>query len=171
MRSVFPCSSPALRLHAATGSMAMPGRPRALAAPGEASDLPNAHDFLAMQGAYRSSGGIARSDDLERLRDALCQDALLTLERLIATRRLFGFEWQGSCWIPMFQFDAGDLTLRHGTGRVLAEWDGVLDGWGLALWFCAPSAWLFGQRPVDRLDSDLPAVLAAARTDRYVITG
>jgi hypothetical protein len=49
---------------------------------------------------------------------------------------------------------------------VLAELHGALDGWAIARWFVTPSEELGGATPLARLDSDLPAVLAAARARR-----
>jgi hypothetical protein len=67
--------------------------------------------------------------------------------------------------------DLGDLSLKPGPGVVLSELNAVFNGWELACWFCQPNTSLNGSRPVDLVDSDLSAVLGAARTDRFVAAG
>ncbi|MBK7615415.1 MAG: hypothetical protein IPJ08_13330 [Burkholderiales bacterium] len=43
-----------------------------------------------------------------------------------------------------------------------------LDAWQVAAWFARPNGWLNDARPVDQLARNLPAVLNAARADRFV---
>ena len=93
------------------------------------------------------------------------------LTRLIESAEVFGFEWRRDLFVPMFQFDLPDLTVRPESRRVLAELLPALDPWSLAVWFGQPNSSLHGQRPLDLLDSDLPAVLEVARMDRYVERG
>ena len=71
----------------------------------------------------------------------------------------------------MFQFDLADMALQPGTAAVLAELAGIFDDWELAAWFAEPSVWLQGRIPADVLDSDVQAVVAAARADRFVVRG
>ena len=71
----------------------------------------------------------------------------------------------------MFQFELRDLSVKQGPRKVLAELSPVLDGWALAAWFARPNSWLNDRSPVDTLDSNLAAVLAAARADRFVASG
>ncbi len=91
--------------------------------------------------------------------------------RLIVSGHVFSFAWHDTYWVPMFQFDPQDLSLRPATRQVLAELANDLDGWSIAGWFAASNPWLSQRRPVDLLDIDLPAVLQAARADRFVATG
>jgi uncharacterized protein (DUF2384 family) len=84
---------------------------------------------------------------------------------------LFSFRWHDSFWLPMFQFDAESLTMREAPRRVLDELHGVFDGWDMAQWHVRAHDDLHGQRPLDLLDTDLAAVLAAARADRHAIDG
>jgi hypothetical protein len=136
-----------------------PGRPP--------SDL----EFVALRAAYRTSGGVARGDDLARtLWDRQGGD-YVSLARLIVAREIFCFRWGDSFWLPMFQFERGELSIKPGLGQVLGELTGAFDGWNLAVWFAQSNAWLHGARPVDLLDSDLPAVREAARADRFVVNG
>ena len=133
--------------------------------------LPEDRDFLAMHAAYRASGGLARGDDLARLfEDRRCGD-FVSLARLIATGEIFSFDWHRSFWVPMFQFELRDLSIKPAPRQVLAELARAFDGWALAIWFARPNSCLNAHRPVDLLDSNLPAVLGAARTDRFVALG
>lgn len=142
------------------------------AVPGDVRALqPEERAFNLMRAAYSPSGGIARSGDLARLVEDLRCDDYTSLVRLVVSRRVFGFEWQQEFWVPMFQFELRDLSLKSRQLPVLDELVGIFDGWSLAAWFAAPNAWIACQRPVNLLDTDLPAVLAAARADRFVATG
>lgn len=133
--------------------------------------LATEHDFNALRHAFRPSGGIARGDDLARLlEDHRCGD-FISLARFIAQHEIFAFQWRDSFWIPMFQFDLKDLSIREGPHRVLAELESVFDGWALAMWFAQRNWWLHEHRPVDLLESDLDSVLQAARADRFIANG
>lgn len=129
---------------------------------------PSSAGFAALLSAYRSSGGTARGDDLARLLADHHRGDYVSLARLIVAGDVFGFEWRQTLWIPMFQFDARDLAIKQGARQVLAELTADFDGWALAAWFANGNTWLGGHRPVDLLDRDLPAVLDAARADRFV---
>jgi hypothetical protein len=137
--------------------------------PGTATPIPSSREHSAMLAAFRSSGGIARGDDLGRLLDYLDRGDFVSLARLIASGSVFGFAWRESFWIPMFQFELRDLSLKPNGQAVLAELGGTYSGWSLASWFAEPNDWLYGRRPVDLLNTDLPSVLSAARADRYIV--
>jgi len=130
-----------------------------------AGQHPNGPEFATLVGAYRGSGGMERGDDLARLLEDRLRGDFLSLARLIASRQIFSFAWQHSLWVPMFQFDPVDLSLGGAAQQVLRELTPGRDGWALARWFAQPQRRLDGQRPVDLLHSDLPAVLRAARAE------
>ncbi|MGZ5133090.1 MAG: hypothetical protein ACXWCV_15525 [Caldimonas sp.] len=127
--------------------------------------------FLAMHSAYRPTGGLARGDDLARLLADRARGDYFSLARLIVAGEVFGFEWQRSFWVPMFQFDLGDLSIKQGLRQVLAELASEFDGWRLAAWFVESNAWLDAARPIDLIDSDPSEVVQAARADRFVAAG
>lgn len=127
--------------------------------------------FAALLGAYRSSGGSTRGDDLARLLEDRQRSDGVSLARLIECGAAFGFEWRETLWIPMFQFDSRDLAVKSGVRQALVELSADFDGWELAAWFASGNTWLGGHRPVDLMESDLPAVLGAARADRFVAAG
>ena len=158
------------------GSVPMPGLdlPIGRATPdlGERSIAPpNDRDFAMMRTAYAATGGIARASDLARLREEDRRAYCMSLEKLIALGWVFGFEWRGTFWVPMFQFELHDLRIRPGPRQVLAEVASVRDGWSLAVWFVRPCPRLDARSPVDLLDSNLPEVVQAARDDRCMLIG
>jgi len=134
-------------------------------------DVPNERGFVAMRTAYRATGGLASGDDLGRLlQDCRFADPVSLAGRLDAGE-IFGFDWQHRVWIPMFQFDLRDLSVKPGPQQVRAELSGGFHGWALATWFTQRNAWLNHRRPIDLLGSELPAVLEAARADRFLAMG
>jgi len=140
--------------------------------PGETiGDKPSSQGFGALLAAYRSTGGTARGDDLARLLEDHFLGDFVSLAKLIASDKVFGFTWRDTFWIPMFQFDLVDLSVKGAARQVLAELGGDFDGWARAAWFVAPNPWLNGRRPVDLLKSNLLGVLDAARADRFVASG
>lgn len=141
--------------------------------PAPASAEPCDRDFAVLRTAYRASGGIARGDDLARFLGEHHSGDFVSLAMSILEGELFAFQWQQTFWVPMFQFDLRDLVVKPNPNarRVLNELAGEFDGWALALWFAQPNHWLHGARPVDVLNADLPEVLQAARTDRFIAAG
>ncbi len=133
--------------------------------------LPNLADFQSLRAAYRQTGGVARGDELARLLEGRKRGACVNLAKLIVGRGVFAFRWCEELWFPMFQFDLRDLSLKMAHRPVLAELAPVFDNWALADWFARPNAWLFDRSPVDLLGSKLPAVLEAARADRFIANG
>ncbi len=132
---------------------------------------PNSRGFVTMLSDYHASGGLARGNTLGRLLDDWQCGDFISLAKLIAADEIFSFRWHAESWIPMFQFELRDLSVKPGPRRVLAELKPVFDDWGLAVWFVQPNSWLQTMRPLDLLDSDLTGVLEAARTDRFIAAG
>ena len=132
---------------------------------------PNSRGFAALLAGFKSSGGLWCGDDLARLLEYRQCGDLGSLARLMVSGDIFSFQWQGNVWVPMFQFDPSQLSVKQGARQVHGELAPVFDGWMLAAWFAQPNTWLKGRRPVDLLDLNFPAVCAAARADRFVATG
>ena len=84
---------------------------------------------------------------------------------LVALGVVFGFEWQQAFWVPMFQFEPRDLSVKRGPRQVLAALGSGFDGWKLATWFVRPCPTLNACPPIERLDADVPGVLSAIRAD------
>lgn len=137
----------------------------------DAAPQPTEEQFDALRTRYQSTGGVAAGDDLARLLDDHRCGDFVSLARLISCNEIFAFAWHGSFWVPMFQFDLRDMTSRSAPQQVRGELADEYAGWALAAWFAEPSRWLNGRAPVQSLESDLVAVLAAARADRFIAAG
>jgi hypothetical protein len=125
----------------------------------------------AMRDAYRKTGGIARGDDLARWMKESGSGDILHLAKLLVSGVIFSFDWRSTFWVPMFQFDLGDLSIRQAPRRVIAQLGSSFDGWAISTWFSQPNSRLKGRRPVDLLESNLPQVLESARIDRFIAAG
>jgi len=64
--------------------------------------------------------------------------------------------------VPMFQFNAEDLSLSKASQAARAELPEFWSGWCVAPWFASINARLYGLRPVDILASYPAAVSQAA---------
>jgi len=128
-----------------------------------------------MLDAYRPSGGLARVDEVM----ALCQPATGVsagagahgLGRPTVRRDMVCFDWESTLWMPLFQSDRNDMSLRPGVRHVQRELIGVFNAWEVALWFCQPNPWLGDCRPADLLAGSAAEVLHAARAARYLEVG
>lgn len=147
------------------------GLPPSSARTGAHGDGPHEPDFVALQQALRASGGLVRGEDLAMCLGHGQPGGHARLARLMVAGQVFSVGWLDTYWLPMFQFDPADLGLRGESSAVLRELVDVLDGWSLALWFVQPSSCLAGRSPLSQLRRDLPAVLQAARLQRYVVKG
>ena len=124
--------------------------------------------FVAMLRAYRRTGGLAREaevlDRCQASRTPGCR-----LESIAGT--LICFEWGQRFWLPWFQFDPSDMSMRPGPSKVIAELSPAFDGWAMANWFAQPNLWIGSAKPVDLIDECLASVLGAARADRFIAAG
>lgn len=127
--------------------------------------------FVALQQGYRASGGLLRSDAWTAAAGTDGRPLYIGVARQLVAGQLFSFRWHDSIWLPRFQFSPDGRALRDAPLQVLAELGGVFDGWDLAGWYVADNGGLGDRRPIDLLDSDLPAVLATARADRFAVDG
>lgn len=144
-------------------------RPPPTAAPAPSPVQMQDQSFVALQGAYRASGGLERGDDLALRMLRAGRGGYQDLARQIVGGELFSFHWNDSFWLPAFQLDPVTLAPHAQARSVVSELQGVFDGWDMAWWFVNPHADLGGRRPLDLLVTALPAVLAAARADRFAI--
>jgi hypothetical protein len=139
-------------------------------------DAPSAEGFVAMLGLYRHTGGIERAADLAWLLDesSAAPGAALAgaphepgyMADLIKSGAVFGFRWRDTFWVPMFQFDLRDMSVKSSPRDVRVALAREYNPWGLAAWFAQSHAQLTYMSPVDMLDVNLPAVLHVAHTDR-----
>jgi len=120
---------------------------------------------------YSACGGVATGTDVaERLRVTVRQP-LSVLARWILDRNVITFSCGAGPMLPLFQFDFDQGCVRSGAAAALSELTGAMTDDEIACWFCLPNTWLEGAVPAQTLLVDVPAVLAAARADRYVAKG
>ena len=127
--------------------------------------------FEEMIAAYTSCGGTVGADDLAPLLEKHNKGNFFDLAKRLASGDVFSFQWEDRFWVPMFQFNRYDMSVKQEVRRVVYELHTVLDNWTLAWWFTEPNAWLKNRRPVDIIDNQFSEVLGAARADRFVATG
>ena len=127
--------------------------------------------FVDMLNAYRHSGGLARADELVALLQCRADGAVSAVARWIVDRSVICFDWQAQLWVPLFQFEGPEMTLGPHLGAVFQELRGVFDPWELARWFVLANRSLDGRSPVDVLRRRPGEVVAAARTDRFIVDG
>ena len=129
------------------------------------------HQFIAMLDAYRSSGGLARAQEILAMFKRCGGPGVSALARWVVSRELICFEWQAQTWLPVFQFNRRDLTPDLRLRPVFAELTQIYDSWEVATWFSVPNPWLAQRAPVDTLRRDHDAVLEAARAERFALSG
>jgi hypothetical protein len=97
------------------------------------------------------------------VRSVAARNAGATAARWRAAGRIFAVTSGGKAALfPGFQFDAGGQPVPV-IADILTALADRLDPWSLALWFTGDNPRLGGLRPVDTLNGDPDAVLAAAR--------
>ncbi|MDB5858913.1 MAG: hypothetical protein JWQ76_2602 [Ramlibacter sp.] len=129
------------------------------------------HEHLAMIHTYQRRGGLVTCDQAAMLLGRHRDQPISQLARWIVAREVVSFVWQSETLVPLFQFELADMTLRRGASEVVAELAGAFDDLELAAWLTRPNCWLGDAAPVAVLDTDQPAVLQAARADRYLARG
>ncbi len=127
--------------------------------------------FTAVLEAYQQSGGLALAEEILALLDAKFSPDIARLARWIVERQVISFYWNADTWIPLFQFNRLDMSVRPELAPVLAELNPVYDRWDLAMWFARPNAALVNRSPVQVFSTDPVEVLHAARLDRFVANG
>ena len=127
--------------------------------------------FVELLNAYRPSGGLARRSEV------LCRAKRNPLPPVYSINSANGlskaiqFEWQGQTWLPLFQFDLATQEVLAHVEQIVCELDPVLGSWDLADWFVQPHVALRCLRPIDVFRHSPGLLLAAARQDRFTMTG
>src|SRR5690242_10429135 len=109
-----------------------------------------------------SEFGVFDSEEVAQLAGSTAKNRSATVSRYLAAGQVFAIEHRGSRYYPAFQFDADGRPRPVIAQVLLALQPYGLDGWEIALWFTTASGWLDDRRPVDLLDEDPAAVIAAA---------
>jgi hypothetical protein len=125
----------------------------------------------AIDREYLCRGGLARGDELLNLVRTHCDQPISRVARWIVGREVLQYRSGLDAAFPLFQFDVADMSIRPAVRQVIGELSGVLDDGELAQWFVRPNLSLDGAMPVDALKRDAGAVIAAARTDRFIARG
>jgi hypothetical protein len=146
-------------------------RPGASSCRGRRVQQPASHQHLAMIQTYQRTGGLVTCDEAAMLLGRHRDQPISVLARWIVARDVLSFAWQAETLVPLFQFHIADMTLRRGAREVIAELAGAFDDLDLAAWFASPNCWLENAAPVVMIETDQPAVLQAARADRYLAKG
>lgn len=120
--------------------------------------------FLDLLAAYRVSGGLAPGSEIAARRPS---SGLSALGRAIAAGEVIGLQWAGQHWLPVFQFERGDISLRPPVRLLLAELAGLLDEEERIQWFVQPNPWLDSASPLQLLATDFARVHDAARALRF----
>ena len=121
--------------------------------------------FVELLNAYRSSGGLARLEEVMELTRGACGQAVSHMAKWIIEREVMSFEWHAGLWLPLFQFKRADMTPWQATQQVVRVLNPVLGPWALAAWFVRPHALLQNRSPADTLHASFPAVMHAARAE------
>ncbi|HZE92735.1 MAG TPA: hypothetical protein VE029_13655 [Rhizobacter sp.] len=138
---------------------------------GSSGKLDRDNEFVAMLHGFRESGGLARGDEVADMLQRIAGHDVSHLARWIVTREVLSFQWHRELWVPLFQFNLSDMSLKDGPRRVSAELAPAFDAWNLSRWFVQPNAWLKDRSPLQVISSDASAVFQAARADRFVALG
>ena len=127
--------------------------------------------FVSMLDAFRDTGGLASTSEILAQLQTRRRHAHTVLAQWIDQRGVICFEWRTRDWIPLFQFNRHDMAPHRQLLPVLAELNTAFDAWEVGNWFATPNSWLAEQLPVAVFRIDLPAVLHAARADRFIANG
>jgi hypothetical protein len=68
--------------------------------------------FDALRAAYRQSGGTASGDHFALMLRRYLEQPLSQLARWIVGREVVSFEYLGTTWLPLFQFDRAVMSVR-----------------------------------------------------------
>lgn len=129
----------------------------------------NDRAFVDMLDAYRSSGGLARAQEVFTLFNKRSDLGAATLAHWMARRSVLSLEWHADVWFPLFQFERRCMGIKPALEPVFAALNPVFTPWELAHWCVQPHHWLQGCSPADTLDADAARVLRAACADRFAM--
>jgi hypothetical protein len=108
---------------------------------------------------------ILSSADVAKLAQSSAKNSAATANRWKSEQRIFSVPIASGLGFLGFQFDANGQP-KPAVREVLTRLNPDRADWATAFWFTAANAHLDGERPVDRMDTDSKAVIAAAEQDR-----
>lgn len=89
---------------------------------------------------------------------------------LLSSSLLRSITWSLQRWLPAFQLHADGCTPRGDVAVVASELGGAMDAAEILAWFACHNASLDNDTPLTRMRTSLPAVLDAARLDRFIVS-
>lgn len=138
-------------------------------APFAPEPTPEACEYRTLSRACSAHGGLLSSDELLVLLGRHSSQPISRLARWIVDHEVLSFAWQSRTMLPLFQFERATMALRPVVRAVLRELAPALSDWEICLWFAAPNAWLADASPLEAMVRDAPAVLDAARGERFLL--
>ena len=121
--------------------------------------------------AFARSGGLLPADGLAQRVTSAHGQGIGMVARWIVERAVISLHWQGSYWIPAFQFCPATWRPQAALANLLAELPPPTDRWTWTEWFAEPNDVLRGERPADRWALAPEEVRQAARLLRFVRNG
>jgi len=128
-------------------------------------------EFAQMRRAFHRTGGLAGGDEFAGRLGERLQQPVSHVARWIVSHQVLSFAWHSQTLLPLFQFDAIELTPSPSASAVVQELAGALVDWDMALWFIRPNHLLDDEAPMDALAADPASVLSAARAERFFACG
>jgi hypothetical protein len=125
------------------------------------------HAFIRLLDLYRSSGGLARAQEVFTMFKSHNDLGAGTLARWIARRSVLCLQWSADVWLPLFQFDHQCMAIKPAMQPIFTALNPVFTPWELADWCVQPLSCLDGQCPANALDSNPNQVLRAACVERF----
>jgi hypothetical protein len=121
--------------------------------------------------AFERSGGVWTGVEVERMLQRRTARPISLLARWIVDSLVISVAWRGDYLLPAFQFDVASASVRRPVFEVLEALDGTLKDLDLAAWFARPNDRLDGAAPVDMIDHEPGAIVAAAHAARRAARG
>ena len=109
--------------------------------------------------------------DILSLAEPVIDTRITTLQTSTSVERLKLVCAREAVLFPALQCDLDDSPVARTVQDVRRELGQRFDHGELVAWLSSPNVWLRNRIPVDLLVSDASWVLAAARTDRFVVEG
>ena len=127
--------------------------------------------YLAILDEFEATGGVVTGDELAAWARSWADQPLSIVARWLVQREVTNFKWQGTTYIPLFQFDCQGKARRDGLQDTISQLACAFDDWEMAEWFALPNVWLGDASPASRLAHDPAGVVGAACADRFVAMG
>src|SRR5262245_53801006 len=115
--------------------------------------------------------GAVTSAQIAELAGSTAENRSATANRWRQEHRIFGVRHRDAVYYPGFQFGADGRPLPAVRDVLEVLFANGLNAWDVALWFTATTSALQDQRPVDLLNDDPGAVVAAAGLEVGPVSG